>query len=91
VQGNQVVSQRAIYALGPEIRSRLNGLYMAMFFLGGAGGSAVASIAYARGGWTAVCGLGVAFALAALALFATEARPRASGVLSGVENQGAGN
>jgi predicted MFS family arabinose efflux permease len=91
VQGNQVVSQRAIYALGPEIRSRLNGLYMAMFFLGGAGGSAVASIAYARGGWTAVCGLGIAFALAALALFATESRPRASSELAGAVTKGAGN
>ena len=46
VQGNQVVSQRAIYQLGVDIRSRLNGLYMAIFFVGGAVGSSIASLVY---------------------------------------------
>jgi len=71
VQGNQVVSQRAIYALGPEVRSRLNGLYIAIFFLGGAAGSAVASLAYTRGGWPLVCGIGVVFPVMALIGYAT--------------------
>jgi len=72
VQANQVVSQRAIYALGVQARSRLNGLYIAIFFVGGAAGSAVASLAYALGGWERVSWIGLAFALAALTFYATE-------------------
>jgi predicted MFS family arabinose efflux permease len=77
VQGNQVVSQRIIYALGEEARSRLNGLYIAMFFVGGAVGSSIASLAYALGGWERISWIGLAFPLAALALFATEFLPQA--------------
>jgi predicted MFS family arabinose efflux permease len=72
VQANQVVGLRAIHALGAEARSRLNGLYVALFFIGGAAGSAVASLAYALGGWEWITWIGFAFPLAALALFATE-------------------
>ncbi len=72
VQANLVTGQRAIYTLGDNIRSRLNGLYMAIFFAGGALGSALTSPAMAWGGWNTVTWLGVAFPVAALVLFATE-------------------
>jgi len=36
VAGNLVLGQRAIFMLGHEVRSRLNGLYFAVFFAGGA-------------------------------------------------------
>ena len=76
VQSNLVLGQRAIYALGVHTRSRLNGIYMAIFFAGGALGSAIASPAYARGGWTLVGWIGLAIPAAALLLYATEfARP----------------
>ena len=39
VQINQVTSQRVIYALQPQARGRINGIYMAMMFVGGACGS----------------------------------------------------
>jgi predicted MFS family arabinose efflux permease len=78
VQGNQVVGQRIIYALGDKTRSRLNGLYIAMFFVGGAVGSSIASLAYALGGWERVSWIGLAFPLAALIFFATEFLPPAS-------------
>jgi hypothetical protein len=42
-----VLGQRAIFSLGAEYRSRLNGLYMATFFVGGAIGSALGGWAYA--------------------------------------------
>jgi len=45
-----VVGQRAIFALGAAYRSRLNGLYMATFFVGGAIGSGLWGWAMARGG-----------------------------------------
>src|SRR5579872_271812 len=72
VQANQIVGQRAIYALSVEARSRLNGLFVALFFIGGAVGSAIASLAYALGGWTWITWIGFAFPLISLALFATE-------------------
>lgn len=74
-----VVGQRAIFALHPGLRSRLNGLYMAGFFTAGALGSALASPVYGRLGWPGVAALGAAFPLAALVFFATEFRARAQG------------
>lgn len=67
-----VTGQRAIYSLGAELRSRLNGLFMAIFFTGGAIGSAVGAYSYAHGGWTAAATIGAALPLAALLLFLTE-------------------
>lgn len=69
---NLVTGQREIFALGAEARSRLNGLFLAMFFVGGAFGSFVASVAFAHGGWTAACLVGLAFPLMALCYFASE-------------------
>jgi len=73
VQANLVLGQRVIYSLGTHTRSRMNGLYMAIFFFGGAVGSAVASVSFAQG-WTAVSLLGLAFPLAALALYGSGRR-----------------
>lgn len=72
VAANLVTGQRAIFALGAEVRSRLNGLYMALFFMGGALGSSVGGWVYAAYGWHGVLVAGALFPLAALALFATE-------------------
>ncbi len=72
VSMNLISSQRAIFALGPETRSRFNGLFMAFFFAGGAVGSALAGLSFAQGGWTLTCWTGVSFGLAALCYYATE-------------------
>ncbi|MDN4067802.1 MFS transporter [Paenibacillus vini] len=72
VSANLVLGQRALFSLSPEIRSRLNGLFMAIFFLGGAIGSAIGGWTYATGGWSAVLWIGMAFPIAALLYFATE-------------------
>ncbi|WP_442782929.1 MFS transporter [Collimonas fungivorans] len=71
---NLVLGQRAIFVLGAEYRSRLNGLYMATFFAGGALGSALGGLAFAHGGWTMASWLGVALPVAALLYFFTEPR-----------------
>jgi predicted MFS family arabinose efflux permease len=72
VSANLVFGQRAIYALGPERRSRLNGLYMAIFFAGGAIGSAIGGWSFARFGWSGVSVVGVTLPLLALLYWATE-------------------
>ncbi|WP_243523423.1 MFS transporter [Bacillus pseudomycoides] len=72
VSANLVLSQRLIFSLGPEIRSRLNGLFMAIFFLGGAIGSFIGGWTYALGGWSVALWTGVAFPVIALLYFATE-------------------
>ena len=72
VSANLTLGQRAIFALGDEYRSRLNGIYMATFFVGGAIGSAVGGWAYAHGGWTLASWIGFAFPIAALLFFLTE-------------------
>lgn len=74
VSANLVLGQRAIFSLGAEVRSRLNGLYMATFFLGGAIGSSAGTWAFEAGGWTAAIALGLALPLLALVYFATEFR-----------------
>ncbi len=80
VAANLTLGQRAIFVLGAEFRSRLNGLYMATFFLGGALGSALGGWAYARGGWTLTSWFGFALPVLALAYFATERRSAATSV-----------
>ncbi|MDQ0563492.1 putative MFS family arabinose efflux permease [Rhizobium mesoamericanum] len=74
VTTNLVCGQRAIYAISAEHRGRLNGLYMATFFTGGAIGSAVGGWAYATGGWTMTAWIGFCFPALAFLLFLTEAR-----------------
>jgi predicted MFS family arabinose efflux permease len=74
VQGNVVLGYRALFMLGAEYRSRLNGLYMATFFLAGAAGSGVGAWAFARGGWELASCIGLALPVVALIYFATEHR-----------------
>ncbi len=72
ISANLVIGQRAIFALRAEVRSRLNGLYMATFFVGGAIGSGLGGWAMARGGWGLTAWIGIVLPLLALAYFATE-------------------
>jgi predicted MFS family arabinose efflux permease len=53
----QVSNQTRIFGLGSEVRSRLNTVYMTMYFAGGAVGSALAGWAWWRWGWNGVCTL----------------------------------
>ena len=60
VQGLQVNNQSVIYEIAPNARSRINGVYMTGYFIGGAVGSALASAIYETSGWSGVCILGAA-------------------------------
>jgi predicted MFS family arabinose efflux permease len=72
VAANLVLGQRAIFALGAEVRSRLNGIFFALFFAGGAIGSALGAWMYAHHGWPAALLTGMAFPAAGLAYWVSE-------------------
>ncbi|NEI68321.1 MFS transporter [Rhizobium lusitanum] len=66
ITGDQTLGRRAVNLLKPEARGRINGLFVGIFFLGGALGSALAGIAWDFGGWTAVCAAAAGFGVIAL-------------------------
>jgi predicted MFS family arabinose efflux permease len=72
VQGQNVLSQGYIYALGSEHASRVTTAYVTSNFVGGALGAAACSLAWTAGGWDAVCATGAAFAALAAAFWLTE-------------------
>lgn len=65
IQGALVSNQHLVYALDAGARSRLNTVFMTGMFLGGASGSALATIAWQYGGWGAVSALGATLAIMA--------------------------
>ncbi|WP_426107474.1 MFS transporter [Massilia sp. TSP1-1-2] len=72
VAANLVIGQRAIFGMAADVRSRLNGLYLACFFLGGAAGSALGGYVYATRGWHAALLAGMAFPALGLAWWLVE-------------------
>ncbi len=62
----QVANQTRIFGLDPSARSRLNTVYMTVYFSGAAAGSALSTIAWVHWKWNGVCGL--ALGLIALAV-----------------------
>jgi predicted MFS family arabinose efflux permease len=71
VSGNLVLGQRIIYSLS-EARGRVNGLFMSIFFVGGAIGSSLGSWSYAHGGWSLTTLIGLLMPLLALVYYLTE-------------------
>ena len=76
VQLCQVLSIRSLYMLAPELRGRLNALFMTAIFLCAALASGSAAAVYAFHGWDGLCVLGGTLAMLALAAYATEFRRR---------------
>ena len=65
-QSMHIGNQTRIFGLVEGARSRLNTVYMIVFFVGGAVGSAASAAAWARWQWNGVCALALGFlALAA--------------------------
>ncbi|HEX4423733.1 MAG TPA: MFS transporter [Kofleriaceae bacterium] len=77
VSASLVIGQRAIFGLAPQLRGRLNALYIASTFAGGATGSALGAWAFARGGWDLTTWVGLGLPMIALLVFFTEPRPAA--------------
>jgi predicted MFS family arabinose efflux permease len=75
VQGGHVINQSRIHALRPEVRNRLNTIYIFAFFLGGSAGSALGAAAWQRWQWSGVSVVGLGMLLLAGATLATPAPP----------------
>jgi predicted MFS family arabinose efflux permease len=54
-QMTQVANQTRIFGLVPSARSRLNTVYMTVYFTGAAAGSALATLAWVHWQWNGVC------------------------------------
>ncbi len=67
-QAAHISNQARIFALREEVRNRLNTVYMVTFFVGGAGGSALAAYAWGRWGWSGVCAVGTGLLAVALTI-----------------------
>jgi predicted MFS family arabinose efflux permease len=65
-QCGQVSNQARIQALGDEARSRNNTVFMFSYFMGGAAGSFLGTLAWQHLGWHGVCAVGLTFQSAAL-------------------------
>lgn len=74
VQLCNVLSLRSLYMLAPELRGRLNGLFLTSIFLCAAVASALAAALYTFHGWVALCLLGASLGAVALSYYATEFR-----------------
>jgi len=61
----QVANQTRIFGLVPSARSRLNTVYMTIYFAGGALGSALSTVAWEHWRWNGVCALALGLIMAA--------------------------
>lgn len=68
-QANQVSNQTRIYAIGPKIRNRLTTIYMFSYFLGGATGSYLATLAWSIDKWQGVTFIGILYMAVAILRF----------------------
>ncbi|MCM4076370.1 MFS transporter [Paractinoplanes hotanensis] len=69
-----ILNQTRLFTLSPGARSRLNTVYVTSNFLGGAAGSAAATLLWSAGGWAAVCVAGLAASGFALTVWAVGRR-----------------
>ncbi len=75
VMGLQIAHQSVIYKLDPSANSRITAVFISLNFVGGAMGSAVASIGLRFVGWEGLCLLGAALPGVLLATYAITERP----------------
>lgn len=66
ITADQTLGRRAVNLLRPEARGRINGLFVALFFIGGGVGATTASLAWSYGGWSAVCAVAAGFGVLGL-------------------------
>ncbi|MFJ8440852.1 MFS transporter [Kitasatospora griseola] len=78
VQTTLILGQHVVYQLDPGARARLNSVFIATFFLGGALGSEFGTVAFHAGGWWAVAGFAAVLPLLPLVHWATDRKGAAA-------------
>jgi predicted MFS family arabinose efflux permease len=68
-QAAQVSNQARVYALPAEAHSRFNTIYMVLYFVGGAAGSALSVVAWDAYGWNGVCAVSLGALFVAYAVY----------------------
>jgi predicted MFS family arabinose efflux permease len=58
-------NQNVIFRLRPDAKSRVNSIYMTLYFIGGACGSALGVYAWHHGGWSSTCLVGISLVILA--------------------------
>jgi predicted MFS family arabinose efflux permease len=66
MQSNHLTNQTVIFGLTPALRNRINAVYMVVFFVGGAVGTTLGSLAWEVARWRGVCFAGALSSLAGL-------------------------
>ena len=79
VQAVHINNQSVIYQLDEGARSRITSAYMTCYFIGGASGSVLSTMAWTHHGWTGVCVLGGVFAVIGLLVYFMPVRRAAVG------------
>ncbi|MBC7458870.1 MAG: MFS transporter [Bdellovibrionaceae bacterium] len=72
VSSNLVLGQREIFELPAEFRGRLNSIYIAIIFIGGAFGSFIGVWAYSHGQWNMTSAVGFLLPFICLLYFTTD-------------------
>ena len=75
MNGALIANQTRAYALVPGARGRINTVLFTAMFVFGAIGAYAGSQAFLLAGWGGVCGVGIAFAVAALLVAVSDRRP----------------
>ena len=84
----QIANQTRIFGLVPTARSRINTIYMTIYFMGAALGSALATVAWTRWQWDGVCALAFCLITAAALrhIFGQRDGARGAGVHNPIED-----
>ncbi|MGI8890239.1 MAG: MFS transporter [Chthoniobacterales bacterium] len=69
IQLNQITSQKIIFEISDEARSRVNSIYLTTMFVVGASGSLIGSASFEAGGWLFAAGIGAAISVISLTVF----------------------
>ena len=76
VQGAHLLNMSVVYSLSGGARARIASVYMTVYFIGGAIGSAAGTQAYRLAGWGGVSSVGAVFFALGLAVWAWDVRQR---------------
>jgi hypothetical protein len=82
-QSNHISCQAEVFSLDASARSRINGMYMFIRFLGGAAGSALAASSYSYAGWHGYCVTAAVLAVVAFVPYLTSSVPTAKSDTAG--------